>query len=86
VTVFMPTRRSTLVREGTAMSNKREDRDWIDPGTGRPSCPECEAFGYHDDGTPEGRECATCQGYGVATVRAATIYLERTETQDLLST
>ena len=29
------------------------------------TCPECEGFGYHEDGTEEGRECDTCHGSGV---------------------
>jgi DnaJ-class molecular chaperone len=27
-------------------------------------CPDCGGFGYHEDGTDEGRECETCHGDG----------------------
>jgi hypothetical protein len=58
------------------MSGNHEDASWIDPDTGLASCPECQGFGYLEDGTAEGGDCATCQGNCVATVRAATAYLE----------
>ncbi len=28
-------------------------------------CPNCEGFGYFEDGTEEGELCATCDGDGV---------------------
>ncbi len=31
----------------------------------RRACPDCQGFGYVEDGTPEGRECETCCGAGV---------------------
>lgn len=45
-----------------------ERRAWVNPTTGLPSCPECGGYGYHEDGSDEGRECGTCHGDGVAYV------------------
>ena len=43
------------------------DHPWIDPRTGRESCPARDGFGYHEDGTEEGELCVVCDGRGVAT-------------------
>lgn len=52
---------------------------WLN-GSGRASCPDCDGFGYHDDGTDEGEECETCDGNGVATLEAGNRFLvERRE-------
>jgi DnaJ-class molecular chaperone len=57
-----------------------EDRkvriDWIGPN-GRPSCPECEGFGYIEDGTEEGVDCGTCSGNGVASQATAEAYFTK---------
>jgi hypothetical protein len=50
-------------------------RDWIDPRTGRPGCPACDGFGYHEDGTEEGELCGVCDGRGVARVEDAARWL-----------
>lgn len=39
-------------------------------------CPECDGFGYHEDGSAEGRECETCHGDGVVTPEQARAFLE----------
>jgi len=44
--------------------------DWINPETKRASCPSCDGYGYHEDGSDDGELCDVCQGRGVA--RAAT--------------
>ncbi len=53
--------------------------DWINPATRRVSCPECRGFGYHEDGTAEGRECETCGGSGVASKERAEAFLRARE-------
>jgi len=45
--------------------------DWIDPATGRASCPSCDGFGYHENDTDEGEQCEVCGGHGVARATAA---------------
>jgi hypothetical protein len=52
--------------------------NWTDE-EGKASCPECHGFGYHEDGTEEGSECATCEGNGVATREAAEAFLKDTQ-------
>lgn len=53
--------------------------DWIDPISGRPSCPNCRGFGYHEDGSEEGQDCETCRSAGVASEPDARSYLEATD-------
>lgn len=48
---------------------------WTDED-GKASCPECSGFGYHDDGSEEGRECETCEGKGVSIKSAGDTYLK----------
>jgi hypothetical protein len=48
---------------------------WTD-AEGKAGCPECGGFGYHEDGSEEGRDCSTCEGNGVATKDAGDAYLE----------
>ena len=55
---------------------------WIDPVTGRASCPACDGYGYHDDGTEQGKLCAVCDGRGVATAEDAEHWLAETEAAD----
>lgn len=43
---------------------------------GKVTCPECGGFGYHEDGTPDGRDCGTCHGNGTCSQAAADAYLE----------
>jgi hypothetical protein len=50
-------------------------RVWIDPSTGRASCPACDGYGYHDDGSEDGELCLVCDGRGVATVAHAERWL-----------
>jgi hypothetical protein len=47
---------------------------WTD-SDGKASCPECDGFGYHEDGE-EGRDCTTCEGKGVATTDAGNAFLK----------
>jgi hypothetical protein len=54
-------------------------RDWIDPGTGRSSCPACDGFGYHEDGSEEGELCVVCGGRGVARTEEAERWLQEPE-------
>lgn len=42
--------------------------------TEKVTCPECGGFGYHEDGTDEGRDCATCEGDGTTTPEKAEAY------------
>lgn len=64
------------------MTDQGPKTDWIDPEKGRPSCPDCQGYGYREDGTDEGRGCQTCDGDGVAPNQAAEAYLEETTCRD----
>lgn len=39
--------------------------------TGTARCSECGGYGYHEDGTDDGRECKACGGGGVVGRSAA---------------
>ena len=43
-------------------------------GDGKVTCPECGGFGYHEDGTDEGRDCETCQGDGTCSPETAAAF------------
>jgi DnaJ-class molecular chaperone len=40
------------------------------------TCPECGGFGYHENGTPDGRDCGTCDGDGTCSPEAAAAYVD----------
>jgi DnaJ-class molecular chaperone len=49
------------------MVSNEETRLFAISGDGeKVHCPACQGFGYHEDGSLEGRECEVCDGDGVA--------------------
>lgn len=51
------------------------DREWVNPHTGLPDCPECDGHGYLE--LEDGAECGTCYGTGTATAANASRYIRR---------